>query len=157
MVATDYYSARSAVFETGPLHKALAASAAIPAIFLPVCIDARYFVDGSTPNPCPLTEVQNTADTVIAIDVSGGPSGDPSARPSKVEVMYTTSQIMQQSIVRAKARLHPETILLRPPVNTYRALDFLKVSEILAETSGLRDVVKWQIDALLTKHAVDPP
>lgn len=156
IIATDYYSARTEVFASGPLHKPLAASAAIPAIFLPVTIQDRFFVDGSTTNPCPLAEVQDIADHVIAIDVTGGPTGDPSERPSKVEVMYKTNQIMQQSIVRAKARLHPDTVLLRPTVNNYRALDFLKVTEILEETSDLRDLVKWQIEAFATEHAVDP-
>ncbi|WP_341864189.1 patatin-like phospholipase family protein [Gymnodinialimonas sp. 57CJ19] len=146
VIATDYYAARTQVFDAGPLRRALAASSAIPAVFLPVNIDDRYFVDGSTTDPCPLTYVQGTGDTVIAIDVSGGPSGDSAERPSKVEVMYTTGQIMQQSITRAQAAQYPDTQVLRPPVNNYRALDFLKVSEILSETEGLRELVKRQID-----------
>ncbi|MCX7567387.1 patatin-like phospholipase family protein [Sulfitobacter sp. F26169L] len=147
-VATDYYAQQSHVFSSGALQKALAASAAMPAVFLPVEIAQRFFIDGSSTDPCPLECLQNTADAVLAVDVSGGPVGTPDIRPNKIDVMYASSQIMQQSIVRAKADRYPETILLRPPVSNYRSLDFLKVSEILAETAGLRDLVKRQLDAI---------
>lgn len=148
LVATDYHAATSTVFATGALHQALAASAAMPALFLPVKIGERYYIDGGSTDPCPLECVQEHAGDVIAIDVSGGPNGTPVVRPGKADVMYASSQIMQHSIVTAKANLYPRTLLLRPPVNNYRALDFLKVSEILTETSGLREIVKRKIGAL---------
>ena len=39
--------------------------------------------------------------------------------------------------------------MLRPPVSRFRALDFLKVDAVLAETAGIKDELKRAIDALL--------
>ncbi|WP_162497387.1 patatin-like phospholipase family protein [Roseovarius dicentrarchi] len=150
-VATDFYAEKSTVFSAGPLHRPLAASAAIPAVFLPVRIGDAYYIDGSATNPCPLDTVQRRADEVIAIDVSGGTKDGVLTRPTKMDVIYASSQMMQQSIVALSAREFPRTALIRPSVGTYRALDFLKVSDILEETADLRDEVKTAIDRLLTR------
>jgi len=148
-VATDYYGESDTVFTSGPLTGVLAASAAMPAVFLPVRVGDRYYIDGSSTNPCPLNIVQNQADAVIAIDASGGTSGAADVRPSKIDVMYASSQIMQQSIVRSMAREYPQTVLLRPSVKGFRSLDFLKVSDILTATAPLREAVKVEIARLL--------
>jgi NTE family protein len=63
--------------------------------------------------------------------------------------MLASSQMMQMSIVDHAAAQQPQVALLRPPVDHYRALDFLKTKEILAETAALRDEVKHQIDRFL--------
>ncbi len=149
IAATDYYGQKTTVFEDGILLSAIAASAAMPAVFLPVKRDNRYFIDGSATNPCPINLLQGKADHIIAIDVSGGTTGEPSERPRKIDAMLASSQMMQMSIVDHAAAQHPEVALLRPPVDHYRALDFLKAKEILAETAALRDEVKHQIDRFL--------
>ena len=64
--------------------------------------------------------------------------------------MYGANQMMQMSIVQHAAAQYPKTILLRPPVDSYRSLDFLKAKEILAQTEALRDKVKRQIDRILS-------
>lgn len=150
IAATDYYGQCTSVFENGPLLSAIAASAAMPAVFLPVERDARFFIDGSATNPCPLDVLQDQAQHVIAIDVSGGPHGDDTQRPNKIDAMYASNQIMQMSIVQHSASKYPKTALLRPPVDSYRSLDFLKAKEILAQTVDLKDQVKAQIDSFLT-------
>lgn len=149
VAATDYYGQKTTIFEDGILLSAMAASAAMPAVFLPVKRSERYFIDGSATNPCPLNVLEGTADHIIAIDVSGGTSGNSSERPRKIDAMLASSQIMQMSIVDHAAAQQPKVALLRPPVDHYRALDFLKTKEILAETAALRDKVKHQIDRFL--------
>ena len=148
IAATDFYGARTAVFEDGPLRSAMAASSAMPAVFLPVKRDGRFHIDGSATNPCPLNILQGSADHVIAIDVSGGTDGDPSERPSKLDAMYGANQMMQMSIVQNAAMQYPQTVLLRPPVASYRALDLLKAEEILTKTAALCEKVKYEIDRL---------
>lgn len=142
VAATDYYASRDALFETGDLHKAISASAAMPAVFLPVNIDGRYYLDGSSTNPCPLNVVQGRADHVLAIDVAGGPNGAPDVKPSKVDAMYAASQIMQKTIAGLMVQAYPDTVLLRPNVDAYRSLDFLQAAEILAATAPLREQAK---------------
>ncbi|WP_342071264.1 patatin-like phospholipase family protein [Yoonia algicola] len=148
IAATDFYGQRTAVFADGPLLSAMAASAAMPAVFLPVERNGRFHIDGSATNPCPLDLVQDDADHVIAIDVSGGTHGDPTERPSKIDAMYGSNQMMQMSIVQNAAMHYPQTVLLRPPVDSYRALDLLKAKEILEQTAALCEQVKSEIDRL---------
>jgi NTE family protein len=150
IAATDYYGQQTMIFTDGALVSAMAASAAMPAVFLPVKRDGRFYIDGSATNPCPLAILQDSAEHVIAIDVSGGTNGNPAERPSKIDAMYGANQMMQMSIVQHAAAQYPKTILLRPPVDSYRSLDFLKAKEILAQTEALRDKVKRQIDRILS-------
>jgi NTE family protein len=148
IAATDYYGQKTTIFEEGTLLSAMAASAAMPAVFLPVERNGRFYIDGSATNPCPLNILQGEADHIIAIDVSGGPNGNATERPSKMDAMYASSQMMQMSIVQHAATQHPNVVLLRPPVDSYRSLDFLKAKEILAQTEALCDQVKHQIDRM---------
>ena len=53
VTATDYFGHKLAVFHDGDLHSALAASAAIPAVFRPVTRDGRLLIDGGIYNPVP--------------------------------------------------------------------------------------------------------
>lgn len=150
VAATDYYGQKTTVFEEGALRSAVAASSAMPAIFLPVERENRFYIDGSATNPCPLDVLKGKADHIIAIDVSGGTSGDPADRPNKIDAVYGANQMMQMSIVQHAAEKYPEVVLLRPPVDTYRSLDFMKTQEILEQTKSLQDQVKNKIDSLLS-------
>lgn len=142
IAATDFYGQCRTVFDSGDLRFAMAASSAIPAVFLPVERDGRFYIDGNATDPCPIDILQDRADRVIAIDVSGGSYGDPTKRPSKIEVTYAASQMMQRSIIRNAASRYPDTMLLRPPVDAIGSLDFLKAKEILDHTASLKDEVK---------------
>ena len=148
--ATDYYGQCAHVFDSGDLRFAMAASSAIPAVFLPVEREGQFFIDGNATDPCPIEVVQGHTDHVLAVDVSGGPTGDPSQRPTKFDVTYASGQMMQRSIVRTAASKFPNTVLLRPPVNEYMALDFLKGHEILAQTASLKEETKRAVHGLLT-------
>jgi NTE family protein len=149
ITSTDFYGQCSTTFEDGDLRFAMAASSAIPVVFLPVERDGRYYIDGNATNPCPIDVLQGTADYVVAIDVSGGTNGDPTKRPSKVDVSYASSQMMQRSIVRNAAAQFPNTTLLRPPVDGFWSLDFNEAREILTATAQLCDDVKATIECMM--------
>ena len=53
VTATDFFGHHSTVFSSGDLNVALAASAAIPAVFRPVHHGGRLLIDGGIYNPCP--------------------------------------------------------------------------------------------------------
>ena len=53
VTATDFFGHGLAVIESGDLYSALAASAAIPAVFRPVSRDGRLLIDGGIYNPVP--------------------------------------------------------------------------------------------------------
>ncbi|OWY12872.1 hypothetical protein B6V73_17980 [Thioclava sp. JM3] len=153
IAATDYFEQSTTVFESGHLLPAMAASSAIPAVFLPVEFGGHFYIDGSATNPCPLDLVQGRADHVVAVDVSGGTQGQAFGRPNKIDAVYASNQLMQMSIVKHTAAKFPETLLLRPPVDNFRSLDFLHARQILEETKPLREKAKVEISRLLD----DPP
>jgi len=69
VTATDYFGHKLAVFDSGDLPSALAASAAIPAVFRPVTRDGRMLIDGGIYNPVPFDLIEHDADIVVAVDV----------------------------------------------------------------------------------------
>jgi NTE family protein len=74
VTATDFFGHRLAVFDSGDLYSALAASAAVPAVFRPVRRDGMLLIDGGIYNPVPFDLIEDDADITIAIDVVGAPS-----------------------------------------------------------------------------------
>ncbi|WP_136659573.1 patatin-like phospholipase family protein [Nitratireductor sp. XY-223] len=152
IVVTDFYAQQEAVRTSGDLINAVAASAAIPALFRPVLCDGRYMIDGGICNPVPFDYLTGLADIVIGIDVVGGPSGDDGERPSTMDLMFGASQLMMQSIISMKLKSGRPDIFLRPDVNRFRVLDFFKADEILAASAGVREELKHAIDAVFTYH-----
>jgi NTE family protein len=150
VTATDFYGQCELDFAEGDLYSAIAASAAIPALFRPVQRDGRILIDGGIYNPVPFDLLEGKADFVVAIDVVGGPEGDAGRMPGTIDAMFGASQLMMQSIVSMKMKAHQPAIFLRPSVNRFRVMDFLKVNTVLKETAGIKDELKRSIDAAVT-------
>jgi len=149
VTATDYYGHHVAVLAEGDLRSAIAASAAIPAVFRPVIRNGRMLIDGGIYNPVPFDLLHGKADFVIAIDVVGAPVDDGRNKPNSIDLMFGSTQLMMQSITAAKLKnAHPD-ILLRPPVSSFRALDFLKIEAVMAQTVSIKEETKRAVDSLL--------
>jgi NTE family protein len=146
VTATDYFGHKLAVLEEGDLHLALAASAAIPAVFRPVTHEERVLIDGGIYNPVPFDLIEKEADIIIAVDVVGAPSEAERKHPTTVDLMYGASQLMMQSIIANKLRQHPPDILIRPNVSKYRVLEFLKIEALMAETVEIKDELKRAVE-----------
>jgi NTE family protein len=149
VTATDFYGQCEVILSTGDLFNAVAASAAIPALFRPVMRDGRILIDGGIYNPVPFDLVDGKADFVVAVDVVGGPEGDAGRMPGSIDAMFGASQLMMQSIVAMKMKAHQPAIFLRPQVNRFRVMDFLKVNTVLRETIGIKDEVKRAMEAAI--------
>ncbi|WP_349437505.1 patatin-like phospholipase family protein [Pararhizobium sp. A13] len=147
VMTTDYYGQAERVCQSGDLHQALAASAALPAVFMPVRIDGRVMIDGGLYNPVPFDHLTGLADIVIGVDVVGGPDGDGETMPSWIDSLFGASQLMMQSIIAMKMKAHPPDILVRPEVNRFRVMDFLKAQDVLAATAPVKDELKAALDA----------
>ena len=148
VTATDYYGHALAVFEEGDLISALAASAAIPALFRPVRRGGKLLIDGGIYNPVPFDLLEDKADVVIAIDVVGAPTPNSRRTPTSVELMFGASQLMMQSITAMKLKTRRPTILLRPPISGFRVLDFMKIDALMRETAGIKDELKRAVAAV---------
>lgn len=155
VMATDFYAKRELAIRTGDLASALAASAALPAVFRPVRRDGLVLLDGGIYSPLPFDQLRDVCDIVLAVDVNGGPEGDVGKLPSPIEAMIGASQLMQQSLVETKLLIDPPDVLFRPPVARYGVLEFLKTRTILAETASLREEVKQSLGRLLDSRSYD--
>lgn len=151
VTATDFYGHAERVFAEGDLFTALAASAALPALFRPVSLDGRIFIDGGVANPVPFDILEGRADIVIAVDVVGVPDGNGGLRPGALDLLLGSSQIMMASIVALKLERARPQIMLRPPVSHFRVLDFLKVDRVLEKTAAIQDELKQAIDAAVER------
>ncbi|MBN9251374.1 MAG: Patatin [Mesorhizobium sp. 61-13] len=152
VTATDFFGHQLAVFSNGDLHSALAASAAIPAVFRPVVREGRMFIDGGIYNPVPFDLIEHDADIVIAVDVVGAPTEAESKRPSSVDLMFGATQLMMQSIIANKLSQCRPDILIRPPVSRFRVLDFMKIESVMSETASVKGEVKRAVEAALKSH-----
>ncbi len=103
--ATDYFGQREIVCDSGNLIEALAASAAIPALFMPVRLNGRLTVDGGIFNPVPYETLRGSADVIIGVDVVGAPEGEEGAIPKRIDSLFGASQLMMQSNIALKLQL----------------------------------------------------
>lgn len=152
IVATRYYSHDDAIFSSGPLVPAIAASAAMPAVFHPVIIDGIVHIDGGATNPVPIDPLQGKASIIIGVDVSGGPEGQEGRPPGKVDALSGANQLMQRTIILEKTRHLQCDLLLQPKVGSWQVLDFMRTDEVLKSTVPLYEEAKARIGALLDRH-----
>ena len=148
VTGTDFFANRLEVFGSGDLISAVAASAALPAVFKPVRRGGRVYVDGGLVDPVPFDLLHDRADVVVAVDVVGAPQNG-GKRPSSIDLMYGSTQLMMRAIIDAKQAATPPDVLLRPPVSGYRVLDFLRIEQLMADTAGFKEEAKREIAAAI--------
>ena len=97
IVATDLDSGQGIVFRVGDTGVAVRASSAVPAVFQPVRIGTREYVDGGLVAPVPVRYArQMGAQLVIAVDISEAPDG--AATGDAMRMLLQTFSIMGRSI-----------------------------------------------------------
>jgi NTE family protein len=153
ITGTEYYQQRTGYFTQGDLRSAIAASAAIPAVFRAVRREGAIYVDGGMTDPVPFEVLEGKADYIIGIDVVGSPEGEIDQFPGTIDSLFGASQLMMQAIISLKLRNNHPAIFLRPSVNAYRVMDFLKAKTILETTAPIRDELKRAVEAAITFHA----
>lgn len=121
IVATDLDSGAPVLFQRGDTGVAVRASSAVPAVFQPVKIGDREYVDGGLVSPVPVRYArQMGAEMVIAIDISSPPDGNPTGDSFKL--LMQTVAIMMRSINRFELR--EADIVLRPTLTGVASADF---------------------------------
>ncbi len=121
IVATDLDSGDGIVFRIGDTGVAVRASSAVPAVFQPVRIGAREYVDGGLVAPVPVRYArQMGAQLVIAVDISEAPDG--AATGDAMRMLLQTFSIMGRSINRFE--LAEADIVLRPKLAGVSGADF---------------------------------
>lgn len=151
IVASDFYAIEPAVFSSGPLRPAVAASMALPVIFEPVLIGGRSLIDGGLTNPLPFDILAGEVDLIVAIDVSGTTVPSPSrARPTALEALFASSFLFEHSIVREKLKSSRPDIYIEAGTGHFQALEFWKVGEILAAAEPAKAQLRAKLKRVLS-------
>jgi NTE family protein len=121
IVATDLDSGAPILFQRGDPGVAVRASSAVPAVFQPVRIGTREYVDGGLVSPVPVRFArQMGAELVIAVDISAVPDGNATGDPMRM--LLQTFAIMGRSINQFE--LHDADVVLSPKLPGVSGADF---------------------------------
>ncbi|MES2510775.1 MAG: patatin-like phospholipase family protein [Pseudomonadota bacterium] len=121
IVATDLGSGQAVLFQRGDTGTAVRASSAVPAVFVPVKINGREYVDGGLVSPVPVRYArQMGADVVVAVDISSPPEGNPSN--DTLQILLQTFAIMGKSINQYE--LKDADVVVRPSLAGLKSADF---------------------------------
>jgi len=129
IVATDLDNGSPILFQRGDTGAAVRASSAVPAVFQPVRIGAREYVDGGLVSPVPVRFArQMGADLVLAVDISTPPDGAPTGDPFKM--LLQTFSIMGKSINHFELR--DADVVVRPRLQGVSSADFTARARAIA-------------------------
>jgi NTE family protein len=121
IVATDLDSGAPILFQRGDTATAVRASSAVPAVFQPVKIGSREYVDGGLVSPVPVRFArQMGADLVVAVDITAVPEGNPTG--DAVRMLLQTFAIMGRSINGFE--LKEADVVIRPALAGVSSADF---------------------------------
>jgi len=121
IVATDLGSGNAVLFQKGDTGTAVRASSAVPAVFVPVKINGREYVDGGLVSPVPVRFArQMGADVVIAVDISNPPEAN--TADGTLQILLQTFAIMGKSINQYELAL--ADVVVRPSLTGLKSADF---------------------------------
>lgn len=121
IVATDLDSGEPVLFRRGDVGLAVRASSAVPAVFQPVKIGQREYVDGGLASPVPVRFArQMGAELVLAVDISSPPDG--AATGDAFKMLLQTFAIMGRNINHFE--LQQADLVLRPRLVGVGSTDF---------------------------------
>jgi NTE family protein len=109
------------LFQRGDVGLAVRASSAVPAVFQPVRIGEREYVDGGLVAPVPVRFARQMGAThVIAVDISTPPEGG--ATDGTLGLLLQTFAIMGKSI--SQYELREADVVLKPVLTGLAGTDF---------------------------------
>ncbi len=145
IVATDLDSGAGVLFRRGDTGTAVRASSAVPAVFQPVRIGEREYVDGGLVSPVPVRYAREMgAEMVIGVDISTPPEG--AATDGTLRLLLQTFAIMGKSINRFELR--EADIVLRPALTGVSSADF--TARVRAIRAG-RETAQAQLAEMRSK------
>ena len=121
IVATDLHSGEPVLFRRGNTGSAVRASSAVPAVFQPVKIGTREYVDGGLVSPVPVRQAREMgANVVIAVDISTDPEGSPAS--DTFQILMQTFNIMGKSL--NTVLLKDADVVVKPALMGVKSADF---------------------------------
>ncbi|MBC7718355.1 MAG: patatin-like phospholipase family protein [Chitinophagaceae bacterium] len=124
IVATDLITGGAVLFQKGDTGTAVRASSAVPAVFVPVKINGREYVDGGLVSPVPVRFArQMGADVVVAVDISNPPEANANAASDTLQILLQTFAIMGKSINQYELA-GSDVVVVRPSLVGLKSADF---------------------------------
>jgi len=121
IVATDLSDGSPILFRSGDTGTAVRASSAVPAVFQPVKIGQREYVDGGLVSPVPVRFAREMgAQLIVAVDITSPPEKDPPG--DAFRMLMQTFSIMGRSI--NSFELRDADVLVRPRLDGVSSGDF---------------------------------
>ncbi len=121
VAATDLDSGQPILFRSGDTGTAVRASSAVPAVFQPVKIGSREYVDGGLSAPIPVHHAREMgAEFVIAVDISAVPEGNPTGDAARM--LLQTFAIMGKGLKTYELR--DADVVLQPALAGVSGADF---------------------------------
>ena len=121
IVATDLSDGSAILFRSGDTGTAVRASSAVPAVFQPVRIGQREYVDGGLVSPVPVRFAREMgAQLIIAVDITSPPEKDPPG--DAFRMLMQTFAIMGRSINTFELR--EADAVIRPRLDGVSSADF---------------------------------
>lgn len=145
VVATDYWSGESVVLRQGDLFTAIEASMAVPGLFSPVRQGEQLLIDGGSSRPLPFDLLKERHDLVIAIDVTGSRAPEESDQVELTDLLFSTFEIMQQSIIAARMDIGRPDIYIKPELDQIRMLHFNRIKTILSQAEPAAQNLRRQL------------
>lgn len=149
IVATDLNSGQGVLFQRGDTATAVRASSAVPALFHPVKIAGREYVDGGLVSPVPVRYArQMGAELVIAVDISSEPEGNVAA--DSLQILLQTFSIMGKSINTFELR--DADVVVRPLLASVGSSDFAARRRAIEAGRVAMQAVLPQLRAAISKQ-----
>lgn len=127
-VATDLETGKAAIFTSGNVGMAVRASSSIPGVFSPMVIRGHEYVDGGVVSPIPVHAARQLgADIVIAVDISGRPSGK--RNQGTLDVLMDTMSIMGTTL--GSYELRDADVVIRPKIGGLPMANFQQRNEAI--------------------------
>ncbi len=150
VVATNLYTREQAVFDSGDLYSAVKASYSLPGIFTPVTRNKYLYVDGGLVNPLPFDIIKEKCDVVVGINVlAKSKFKTHTEMPPAYEVLFSTFQIMQNSILSEKLKHIQPDILINTDIEDVRVFEFMKAEYIYKESKKYKSELKKKLEKFL--------
>lgn len=151
VVASDYKHKKQKVFSEGDLLSAIRASYSLPGLFMPTEIDGDLYVDGGMVNPLPYDLLMENSDLVVALGVIPETLTKKDETPPAFEILFSSFQIMQNSILREKLKRTMPDILIRAKISGVRVHEFWKAYEIFSQAVESKELLKRKLSDLIEK------
>ena len=153
ILATDLQSGEPVVFRRGNTGTAVRASSAVPAVFQPVKIGTREYVDGGLVSPVPVRQARDMgANVVIAVDISTDPEGSPAS--DTFQILMQTFNIMGKSLNTLV--LKDADVVVKPALKGVKSSDF--AARLRSIEAGREAMLKQlpRLKEILAGYAVKP-